>query len=96
MIYGFIKKRNELLGIVPARIDIAEEVGGLSKIVNKNLEDGNIVIMPSISAVAQIWTPLQTFFSDLAKDAFRTKAEIKYVKKDIKIILFSIKPCVFL
>ena len=28
--------------------------------------------MPSISEVAQIWTPLQTFFQDLAKDPFRT------------------------
>jgi len=28
--------------------------------------------MPSISEVAQIWTPLQTFFQDIAKDPFRT------------------------
>jgi arabinogalactan oligomer/maltooligosaccharide transport system substrate-binding protein len=28
--------------------------------------------MPSIRAVAQVWTPAQTFFSDVAKDPFRT------------------------
>jgi len=38
--------------------------------------------MPSVRAVAQIWTPLQTFFSDLAKDAFRTKKEQKYISDE--------------
>lgn len=70
--YEKISRRNELLGIVPARADVAQAVGGLSEIINRNLEDGNIVVMPSISEVAQIWTPLQTFFQDLARDPFRT------------------------
>lgn len=70
--YQMISRRNELLGIVPAREDVAAEVGGLSEIINENLAEGNIVVMPSISEVAQIWTPLQTFFQDLAKDPFRT------------------------
>lgn len=69
--YDMISRRNELLGIVPARNDVASDVGGLSKIINENLEEGNIVVMPSITEVNQIWTPLQTFFQDLAKDPYR-------------------------
>ena len=64
-------KRSEYLGIVPARKDAATAVGGVSEIIYQNLDEGNIVVMPSIRAVEQIWTPAQTFFQDLAKDAFR-------------------------
>jgi arabinogalactan oligomer/maltooligosaccharide transport system substrate-binding protein len=76
--YQMIKTRNELLGIVPARQDVAEEVGGLSEIIYNNLEQGYIQVMPSIRATAQIWTPLTTLFQDIAKDAFRTGSDIKY------------------
>jgi arabinogalactan oligomer/maltooligosaccharide transport system substrate-binding protein len=70
-----IYRRNELLGIAPARFDVAEAVGGLSEIINKNLTSGLISVMPSIRATAQIWTPLQTFFQDVAKDPFRTGSQ---------------------
>lgn len=70
--YEMVMKRHEILGIVPARSDAAEAVGGISEIIFRNLDEGNIVVMPSIRAVEQIWTPAQTFFQDLAKDAFRT------------------------
>ncbi len=76
--YDMIKRRNELLGIVPARSDVADNLGGLSEIINNNLERGNITVMPSIKENAQLWTPLQTLFQDLAKDAFRKSAEVKY------------------
>lgn len=76
--YNMIKLRNELLGIVPARKDVADEVGGLSEVINDNLENGNTTVMPSIQESAQIWTPLQTLFQDLAKDAFRKDGEVKY------------------
>ncbi len=76
--YEMISRRNELLGIVPARADVAAEAGGLSETVNANLMAGQIAVMPSIRAVAQIWTPCQTFFSDLAKDPFRLPEEQKY------------------
>lgn len=42
------------------------------------MEKGTIVLMPSIQEVSQIWTPAQTFFTDLAKDAFRSESEKKY------------------
>lgn len=83
--YEMMIKRNEMLGIVPARNDAANDVGGLSEIIYNNLDAGNIVVMPSIRAVEQIWTPGQTFFEDLAKDAFRTDADRKYkTLEDIK------------
>lgn len=77
--YEMMMKRSELLGIAPARNDAATDCGGLSQILYDMLEAGNIVIMPSIQEVAQIWTPLNTLFSDLAKDAFRKEGEQKYI-----------------
>ena len=76
--YEMVSRRNELLGIVPARSDVASDVGGLSEVINTNLEEGSIVVMPSIKENAQIWTPLQTFFQDIAKDPYRTAEEYKY------------------
>ncbi len=77
--YDMIYRRNQLLGIAPAREDVASQVGGLSGTINSNLMSGRIAVMPSTRAVAQIWTPAQTFFSDLAKDPFRSPGEQKYL-----------------
>ena len=77
--YEMIHRRNELLGIAPARADVASDGGGLSETVRENLVSGKISVMPSVRAVAQVWTPDQTFFSDLAKDPFRSKSEQKYL-----------------
>lgn len=76
--YEMVIKRSEMLGISPAREDAAEQVGDISEVLYENLENGNIVLMPSIQEVSQIWTPAQTFFSDLAKDAFRNESEKKF------------------
>lgn len=76
--YEMMVKRSEMLGIAPARDDAAQTAGGTSELLYQNLESGNIVLMPSIKEVAQIWTPAQTFFTDLAKDAFRSDSEKKY------------------
>jgi arabinogalactan oligomer/maltooligosaccharide transport system substrate-binding protein len=80
--YEMMVERSQMLGIAPAREDAAETAGGTSELLYSSLEDGNIVLMPSISEVAQIWTPGQTFFTDLAKDAFRTESEKKYPDLD--------------
>ncbi len=77
--YDMIYRRNQLLGIAPAREDVAQQVGGLSETINNNLMSGRIAVMPSTRAVAQIWTPAQTFFSDLAKDPFREPGQQKYL-----------------
>ena len=76
--YEMMITRSEMLGIAPAREDAAEEAGGTSELLYENLENGNISLMPSIQEVSQIWTPGQTFFTDLAKDAFRAENEKKY------------------
>lgn len=76
--YEMVVLRSEMLGIAPAREDAAEAAGGTSAVLYENLESGNIILMPSITEVAQIWTPGETFFTDLAKDAFRTEDEKKY------------------
>ncbi len=71
--YKMINRRCELLGISPARGDIAEELGGLNETVNENLGSGSIYVMPSVRALAQVWTPLQTFCAKLADDALTGK-----------------------
>ncbi|MEE1306004.1 MAG: extracellular solute-binding protein [Agathobacter sp.] len=76
--YEMMLKRSEMLGIAPAREDSAEKAGGTSALLYENLEKGNISLMPSVQEVSQIWTPGQTFFTDLAKDAFRPENERKY------------------
>lgn len=76
--YEMQVKRGEMLGVAPAREDAAEQVGGVSQLLYENLEKGTIVLMPSIQEVSQIWTPAQTFFTDIAKDAFRSESEKKY------------------
>lgn len=76
--YEMMMERSSLLGVAPARGDAAEDAGGTSAMLFDSLEDGNIVLMPSVSEVAQIWTPGQSFFIDLAKDAFRQESEKKY------------------
>lgn len=76
--YEMVVKRSEMLGISPAREDAATAVGGNSEMLYANMESGNVVLMPSIKEVAQIWTPAETFFTDLAKDAYRNEGEKKY------------------
>ncbi|MDR1705322.1 MAG: extracellular solute-binding protein [Clostridiales bacterium] len=78
--YDMMLRRNALLGIVPARADAASEAGGLSEMVNKKLADNEIVIMPSVRALAQVWTPAGTLFSDIAKDPYRPQGEMKYTE----------------
>ncbi len=101
--YEMVVERSKMLGIAPARADAAETAGGTSAILYDRLESGNIVLMPSIAEVAQIWTPGQTFFTDLAKDAFRAEDEKKYpdlasmksglenVSKEIYDAIFTLK-----
>ena len=69
--YEMINTRCDMLGISPARSDIAEELGGLNEIINQNLESGIIYVMPSVRALAQVWTPLQTFCATIADDILR-------------------------
>lgn len=76
--YKMIKKRYDSLGIVPTRKDVIKEIKGVSEGVFNQLENKNIVLMPSNAAVAQIWTPTKTYFADITKDVFRSQSEKKY------------------
>lgn len=52
-------------------MDLAKEQGGLAETINNNLKDGYISVMPSVSAMGQVWTSAGTFFADLSEDPFR-------------------------
>ena len=69
--YDMINRRAEILGIAPARSDVADQAGEVTKTICQSLADGKIYLMPSIKAVDQIWVPAQTLMGDIAKDPFR-------------------------
>ena len=50
----------------------------------ESLNEGHIYLMPSVKAVDQIWDPMQTLLSDVAKDAFRERngETVKYPDQD--------------
>lgn len=78
--YEMVKKRAEILGVAPTRSDNAKELGGVTSMIFESLSAGHIYLMPSVKAVDQIWDPIGTLLSDVAKDAFREKKgeEVKY------------------
>ncbi|XOQ43677.1 MAG: Sugar ABC transporter substrate-binding protein [Clostridium sp.] len=80
--YEMITKRCEMLGIAPTRSDVAEERGSVANTIFDNLESGRIELMPSVKAVDQIWTPVQTMMEDMAKDAYRADSEKKYTTQE--------------
>lgn len=98
--YEMILKRNQLLGIVPARSDVAKEIGGTSELVFQSLDKGDIVVMPSIKEMAQVWTPAETFFQDLAKDAFRVDnrkfTSKEMLKKQLDVVCKQIHDAIFI
>ncbi len=63
-----IAKRNEYLGIVAARKDVAEETGELSEVVFGNLDRGTVVLMPSLRSAGSIWTSIGSGFKKIATD----------------------------
>ena len=71
--YQMISLRSKILGISPARRDIASELGGLNEVIYQNLESGSIYVMPSVRALGQVWTPLQTFCALIADDVLTGK-----------------------
>lgn len=97
--YEMNMKRHELLGITPARSDAAKEAGGVSEIVFHNLDEGNIVVMPSVTEMVQVWPPAETFFTDLAKDAFRTSDKkynsLEELKTGLKAVDQQIHDAIF-
>ena len=62
------KWRSEALGAVPARTDLAEEMGGVSEILSERVANGKVYIMPSTRDTQYIWPPLSSMFNDVATD----------------------------
>lgn len=80
--YEQVLRRNEVLGIAPARSDCNEACTVQSSVAHSlygMAEENRISIMPSVFGVDRIWTPLATAFSDIANDPYRPGAE-KYTK----------------
>ena len=78
--YDMVKKRADILGIAPTRSDVAQASGGTTEMIFKSLSEGHIYLMPSVKAIDQIWDPMGTLLSDVAKDPFREKSgeAVKY------------------
>lgn len=91
--FDCINARMEMLGIAPARKDVAEKSGGITDMIFNSLKEGHIYLMPSIKAINQVWTPAHTFLSDVAKDAFREsvgESEKFLSEKDMQDALDSV------
>ncbi len=69
-----VLKRVEMLGIVPARNDALETATEAARITFENLDNGTLVVMPSISSVKQIWTPISSGFKRIATDGCGDKS----------------------
>ncbi len=64
-----VAKRAEILGVVPARSDaLKNQQGQAMEITFQNLQDGTLVVMPSISSVRAIWSPIASGFKTIATD----------------------------
>ena len=62
------KWRSEALGAVPARADLAKEMGGVSEILGNRVTNGKVYMMPSTRDTQYIWSPLSSMFNDVATD----------------------------
>lgn len=92
--YEMAMLRNQVLGVVPARKDAAKDVGDLAQTINNNLTEGNIVVMPSL--MGQVWTPAETFFTDLANDPFRKIEDQKYkTAESMRIALVKLEEQIY-
>lgn len=69
-----VLKRAEMLGIVPARGDALVSATDAAKITFENLDNGTLVVMPSISSVRQIWLPISSGFKLIATDGCGNKS----------------------
>ena len=82
--YEAVMRRNEVLGIAPARSDANEDCKVQADVAHSLLgmyNDKRISVMPSVSGVAQIWTPLATAFTEIATDPYRPSGK-KFTRSD--------------
>lgn len=70
-----VEKRAEMLGIVPARDDaLGSNAAEAMRITFENLDNGTLVVMPSISSVKAIWQPISSGFKQIATDGCGNKS----------------------
>ena len=79
--YENLKWRSEALGAVPARTDLAAELGGVSEILSERVSGGLVYMMPSTRDTQYIWDPLSSLFNDVATDN-TTRADPVYTTAD--------------
>lgn len=83
-----VQLRVQMLGIVPARGDVIERIDNpATEITYSNLDNGTLVVMPSISSVKQIWIPISSGFKQIATDGC---TERKLTLEDLQAILETI------
>ena len=82
--YDNLKWRSEALGAVPARTDLAEELGGVSKILSGRVSDGKVYMMPSTRYTQYIWDPLSSLFNDVATDNTTRTSPVYTTKESLK------------
>ncbi|MBQ8772591.1 MAG: extracellular solute-binding protein, partial [Clostridia bacterium] len=83
-----VAKRAEMLGIVPARGDVIEQISNTATAITfENLDNGTLVVMPSISSVKQIWIPISSGLKQIATDGCGDR---KLTLDDLQTILETI------
>lgn len=88
-----IAKRQELLGIVPSRADVVALSDDIAtKVTFSNLDDGTLVVMPSISSVRTIWAPITSCYKTIATDGCKDKKfDINAIQAELDKMVQNIK-----
>ena len=82
--YENLKWRSEALGAVPARTDLAEELGGVSEVLSERVSAGLVYMMPSTRDTQYIWDPLSSLFNDVATDNTTRETPVYTTKEALK------------
>lgn len=88
-----IAKRQELLGIVPSRADVVALSDDIAtKVTFSNLDDGTLVVMPSISSVRTIWAPITSCYKTIATDGCKDKKfDMNAIQSELDKMVQNIK-----
>lgn len=81
------KWRSEALGAVPARSDLAEEMGGVSGMLSERVSGGKVYMMPSTRDTQYIWSSLSSMFNDVATDNTTREKPIYTTLESLKSVL---------
>ena len=82
--YENLRWRSEALGAVPARTDLAEELGGVSEVLSERVSAGLVYMMPSTRDTQYIWDPLSSLFNDVATDNTTRETPVYTTKEALK------------